>query len=71
MSSSKFHVSTQDRVAAYLLAIDSLPRPSMWYAAVSSRTDGSTPSGVFAALDELRMEYQIRIGELLETQAGP
>ncbi len=56
----------QDTVAAYQLAIESLPRPAMWLLAIQARGDGTTPGGVFAAVDDLRMELQIQIGELME-----
>ena len=56
--------SIRDRTVAYQLAIDSLPRPSMWFLAIGRRTDGTTPEGIFAALDEIRMGLQVRIGDL-------
>lgn len=63
--------TTQDKIAAYQLAIESLPRPELWYAALGSRNDGSTPAGIFAALDGLRMELQVRIGDLACAQNQP
>lgn len=63
------NASLRDRLTAYQLAIESLPRPAMWYMAINSRDDGSTPAGVFAVLDELRMEFQARIGDLVDDSA--
>ena len=43
-----------------------IPRSSMWHMAVSLRSDGSTPEGVFAALDDIRQMFQIQIGNMLD-----
>ncbi len=56
---------TRDTIAAYQLAIESLPRPAMWLLAIQARGDGTTPGGVFAVVDQLRMELQIQIGEIM------
>jgi hypothetical protein len=58
------NATQQDRKSAYLLAIDSLPSPGLWHAAVKLRQDGSTPGGVFASLKQLRMDLQVKIGDL-------
>jgi hypothetical protein len=56
--------STMDRVTAYQLAMDSLPRPAMWFLAIGRRKDGTTPEDIFNVLDEIRMSLQVRIGDL-------
>jgi len=55
-----------DVTTAYQLVISFIPRSSMWHMAVSLRTDGSSPEGVFAALDDIRQMLQIQIGNMLD-----
>lgn len=63
--------TTQDRIVAYQMAIDALPRADRWSAAIAARTDGSSVAGVFAVIDRLKMEYQGCIGALAEGEAAP
>jgi len=55
-----------DITTAYQLVISFIPRPAMWQMAVGLRSDGSTPEGVFAALDEIRRMFQIQVGNMLD-----
>lgn len=59
-------VTAHDRLAAYRLIIAHLPRQPLWTTAICVRKDGSTAPGVFAVVDELRMELHVRIGDLYE-----
>ncbi|UXI68363.1 hypothetical protein [Tahibacter amnicola] len=73
MSSHELSVSIRDKITAYQLAIENLPRPDIWLSAIRDRDDGSTPEGVFAVLDRIRMDFQMRIGDLraeLDRQGG-
>lgn len=54
-----------DRLVAYQLMIDALPRKTDWAATLANRGDGTSPSGVFAALDALKMEYHSAIGDIV------
>lgn len=63
--------TTEDQIAAHRLAINSLPRASQWSTAVLRRGDGTSVSGVFAALDAVRMDWQARVGCLVAGDGAP
>lgn len=58
--------TAKDSVIAYQIVSDALPRAAEWEGALSARTDGTRPAGILQALDEIRMDLHIRIGDLMD-----
>lgn len=54
----------RDLLVACELALEALPEPAMWAAAVALRTDGSRPDGVFGVVDEVRTHLLALLGDL-------
>ncbi|MGH8159394.1 MAG: hypothetical protein ACREPQ_14835 [Rhodanobacter sp.] len=53
-----------DLKAAYLVALEFLPRKALWLHAIGVRRDGCNAANVFKVLDAVRCEFLARIGDL-------
>lgn len=63
------NATTHDKQLAYQVVLDVIPRRNDWLTALSRRVDGSTPEGIFAVFDEIRMSLHVRIGSLFDHRA--
>ena len=63
MATHQLNASRQDHATAYLLAIETFPKPSTHLEPLRKRR-GTNPEAVFAVIDALRMDLQMRIGAL-------
>lgn len=64
------NATAHDKQRAYQLVLDAMPRRNDWLNAFSSRMDGSTAEGIFAVLDDVRMNLHVRIGSLIDNSSG-